>query len=174
MAWLRTAFPRAILQRARQTGHCLCEEGFQLPVPLQCRKIMQNANMFPVFKVSAGPWTLTGKIWVRPASFPSLPYMNFGKIVLWSGKFQILFWRLCFCVLYDKFCSAKLYLHWSTSLYTFNAGMMNLKHVTLHISSMKRPGWKTKERNRQKLRKKKRKKKKKKLLKRIMQVKHIL
>ena len=33
-------------------------------------------------------------IWVGPASFPSLSYINFGKIVLQSGKFQILFWRL--------------------------------------------------------------------------------
>ena len=49
-----------------------------------------------VFKISAGPRTLTGKIWVGPASFPSLSYIpvNFGEIVLRSGKFQILFWRL--------------------------------------------------------------------------------
>ena len=33
-------------------------------------------------------------IWVGPASFPSLSYINFGKIVLRSGKFQTLFWRL--------------------------------------------------------------------------------
>ena len=51
--------------------------------------------MHSVFKISAGPRTLTGKIWVGPASFPSLSYINFGKIVLRSGKFQILFWRLC-------------------------------------------------------------------------------
>ena len=44
----------------------------------------------PVFEISAGPLTLTGKIWVSPASFPSLSYINFGKIVLRSGKFQIL------------------------------------------------------------------------------------
>ena len=53
---------------------------------------------YSVFKISAGPRTLTGKIWVGPASFPSLSYINiyinFGKIVLRSGKFQILFWRL--------------------------------------------------------------------------------
>ena len=47
-----------------------------------------------VFKISAGPRTLTGKICVGPASFSSLSYINFPKIVLWSGKFQILFWRL--------------------------------------------------------------------------------
>ena len=41
--------------------------------------------------LSAGLQTLTGKTWVGPASFPSLPYINFGKIVLQSGKFQILF-----------------------------------------------------------------------------------
>ena len=46
-----------------------------------------------VFKISAGLQTLTGKTWVGPASFPSLPYI-LGKIVLWSGKFQILFWGL--------------------------------------------------------------------------------
>ena len=49
---------------------------------------------YAVFKISAGPQTLTVKIWVGPASFPSLSYINFGKIVLRSGKFQILFWRL--------------------------------------------------------------------------------
>ena len=48
-----------------------------------------------VFEISAAPWTLTGKTWVGQASFPSLPYINFGKIVLRSSKFQILFWRLC-------------------------------------------------------------------------------
>ena len=48
----------------------------------------------PVFKISAGPRTLTDKICVGPASFPSLSYINFAKIVLRSGKFQILFWRL--------------------------------------------------------------------------------
>ena len=49
-----------------------------------------------VFKISDGPRTLTGKIWVGPASFPSLRYMyiNFGKIMLRSGMFHILFWRL--------------------------------------------------------------------------------
>ena len=35
---------------------------------------------------------------VGPTGFPSLPYINFGKIVLRSGKFPILFWRLCLCV----------------------------------------------------------------------------
>ena len=47
-----------------------------------------------VFKISAGLRTLTGKIWVGPASFPFLSYVNLDKIVLWSCKFQILFWRL--------------------------------------------------------------------------------
>ena len=47
-----------------------------------------------VIKISAGPQTLTGKIWVGLASFPSLSCINFGKIMLWSGNFQILFWRL--------------------------------------------------------------------------------
>ena len=44
-----------------------------------------------VFKISARPWTLTSKIRVGLASFPSLSYINFGKIVLWSGKFETLF-----------------------------------------------------------------------------------
>ena len=48
----------------------------------------------PVFKISAGPQTLTGKIGVSPAGFPFLSYINLGKIVLWYSKFQILFWRL--------------------------------------------------------------------------------
>ena len=47
-----------------------------------------------VFKMSAGPWTLTGKTVVGPAGFPSLPCLNFDKILLLSSKFQILFWRL--------------------------------------------------------------------------------
>ena len=47
-----------------------------------------------VFKISVGQLTLTGKIWICPTSFPSLSYINFGKIVLRSGEFQILFWRL--------------------------------------------------------------------------------
>ena len=37
-----------------------------------------------VFKISAGPRTLTGKIWVGPASFPSLSYINIYK-----------FWQNC-------------------------------------------------------------------------------
>ena len=43
--------------------------------------------LISVFKISAGPRTLTGKICVGPASFPSLSYINFAKIVLRSGKF---------------------------------------------------------------------------------------
>ena len=54
----------------------------------------QNIMAWSVFKTSAGPRTLPSKIWVSPASFPSLSYINFGKIVLQSCKFQILFWRL--------------------------------------------------------------------------------
>ena len=45
----------------------------------------------PVFKISARPRTLTGKIWVGQANFPSLSYIHFGKIVLQFDKFQILF-----------------------------------------------------------------------------------
>ena len=47
-----------------------------------------------VFKISVGPGTLTGKIWVGPASFTSLSYINFGRIVLQSSKFKIFFWKL--------------------------------------------------------------------------------
>ena len=57
-------------------------------------KWTKNFITITVFKISAGPRTLTGKIWVGLASFPSLSYINIGKIVLRSGKFQILFWRL--------------------------------------------------------------------------------
>ena len=64
----------------------------------RCPNVFQghpsNFKVTPVFKISAGPRTLTGKIWVGPASFPFLSYINFRKIVLRSGKFQILFWRL--------------------------------------------------------------------------------
>ena len=42
----------------------------------------QQQAIQAVLKKSAEPWTLTGKTWVGPASFPSLPYINFGKIVL--------------------------------------------------------------------------------------------
>ena len=57
--------------------------------------VLGSANRWvTVFKICARPPTLTGKNGVSPASFPSLPYINFGKIVLRSGKLQILFWRL--------------------------------------------------------------------------------
>ena len=62
---------------------------------LWVHQYFKNRYMHTVFKISAGPQTLTGKTGVGPAGFPSLPYINFGKIVLRSGKFQILFWRLC-------------------------------------------------------------------------------
>ena len=39
---------------------------------------------YTVFKISAGPRTLTGKIWVGPASIPSLSYINIYK-----------FWQNC-------------------------------------------------------------------------------
>ena len=38
-------------------------------------------NPVAVFKLSARLRTLTGKIWVGPVSFPSLSYINFGKIM---------------------------------------------------------------------------------------------
>ena len=60
----------------------------------QYRKSHCGDKTISVFKLSAGPGTLTSKIWVGPASFPSLSKKNFGKIMLQSGKFQILFWRL--------------------------------------------------------------------------------
>ena len=53
-----------------------------------------NLTTSTVFKITTGPRTLTGKIWVGPASSTSLSYINFGKIVFQSGKFKILFWRL--------------------------------------------------------------------------------
>ena len=49
------------------------------------------------FKISAGPQTLTRKIWVGLASFPSLSYINVGKIVLRS-VLQIVFWRLKYLI----------------------------------------------------------------------------
>ena len=49
-----------------------------------------------VFKISAGPQALDCKTGVSLASFPSLLYINFGKIVLRSSKFQILFWGVFF------------------------------------------------------------------------------
>ena len=67
--------------------------------------------MYTVFKISAGPWTLTGKTGVVPAGFPSLPYTNFGKIVLRSGKFH-LFWRLCICGADSRFAPSQ----WETAL----------------------------------------------------------
>ena len=56
--------------------------------------IMITGNLRTVFKISAGPRTLTAKTGIGPASFPSIPYINLGKIVLLSGKFHILFWTL--------------------------------------------------------------------------------
>ena len=50
--------------------------------------------IFTVSKISARPRTLTGKTGFSPASFASLPCINFGKVMLQSSKFQILFWRL--------------------------------------------------------------------------------
>ena len=45
-------------------------------------RISCNFHQIAVFKISARPQTLIGKIWVGPASFPSLSYINFGKIGL--------------------------------------------------------------------------------------------
>ena len=61
------------------------------PMMIQFTAIYMSNSASAVFKISAGPRTLTGKIWVGPTSFPSLSYINLGKIVLWSRKFQILF-----------------------------------------------------------------------------------
>ena len=74
----------------------------------------------PAFKISAGPQTLTDKISLAPASFPSLSYINFGKIMLWSSKFQILFWRLEFLNFDSRKCvwnviwNAAAILPWSS------------------------------------------------------------
>ena len=72
-----------------------------------------------VFKISAGPRTLTGKIWVGPASSP-LSYINFGKIVLRSGKFQILFWRLRPSLLTHIYASLSLSGLKSCTIWTLN------------------------------------------------------
>ena len=61
-------------------------------VALRLLKCLQM-SWHTILEISAGLWTLTGKIWLGPATFPSLSY-NFGKIMLRSSKFQILFWRL--------------------------------------------------------------------------------
>ena len=47
-----------------------------------------------VFKISAGPQTLTAKIESVQQAFLLYPIKFSGKIVLQSGKFQMLFWRL--------------------------------------------------------------------------------
>ena len=76
-------------------------------------KLQWNLNKnLSVFKISAGQQTLTGKIWVCPASYPSLSYINFGKIVLRSGKFQILFWRLIYVASFEKMHLKKLSRKW--------------------------------------------------------------
>ena len=91
-------FPACSRQAAR--GLHFCETSLLLLIK-HFRNVFDFAcsttstYLYPVFKISARPQTLTGKIWVGPASFPSLLYINFGKIALWSGKFEILFWRLC-------------------------------------------------------------------------------
>ena len=70
---------------------CIEREGWAVIHPIW---VLCNVGPRTVFKINAGLRPLTGKIWVVPASFPSLSYINFGKIVLRSSKFQIIFWRL--------------------------------------------------------------------------------
>ena len=77
--------------------------------------LSKSLYIYTVFKISAGPRTLTGKIWVGPASFPSLSYINFGKIVLRSGKFQILFWRLYIQQILQSFLLIKSLTSWMIS-----------------------------------------------------------
>ena len=85
-----------------------------------------NSYISTVFKLSVGLRTLTAKIWVGPANFPSLSYINFRKIVLWYGKFQILFWRLyginpsslCFQFkLHYDFSIFYLFIRWLSFIY---------------------------------------------------------
>ena len=65
--------------RSEQKGRHFAEDIFK------CIFMNQNVcHMSSVFKISAGPRTLTGKIWVGPASFPSLSYINIYK-----------FWQNC-------------------------------------------------------------------------------
>ena len=68
---------------------------------LSSYRYMVISDIHTVFKISVWPQTLMGKIWVSPASFPFLSYINFGKIVLRSSKFQILFWRLFTVLLFE-------------------------------------------------------------------------
>ena len=42
-------------------------------------------------KCRTGPQTLTGKIWVGPASSPSLSYINFGKLCFGPSSFRSYF-----------------------------------------------------------------------------------
>ena len=81
-----------------------------------------------VFKMRTRPQTLTGKIWVGLARFPSLSYMDFGKIVLRSGKFQILFWRL------QTIC---VWPHWSECFNAFCFYTDMLSTVSLSVINTK-------------------------------------
>ena len=75
-------------------------------------------------------YDLTGKTWVNPASFPSLPYINLCKIVLWSSKFQILFWRLS-NGFETHFCKISEVLNQKN--YTFNfSHVINARHIYSH------------------------------------------
>ena len=112
--------------------------------------VQSFSSCWSVFKISAGAQTLTGKICVSPASFPPLSYINFGKTVLRSGKFQILFWRLLLMIMIlncrDHFGCAPsqwetillcnvishwlgAYIKWSLELFHFIDQMISFKLV---------------------------------------------
>ena len=89
-----------------------------------------------VFKISVGQWTLTGKIWVNLASFPSLSYVNFGKIVLQSSKFHILFRRLILTT-FHHWLHQRL-SHWQLPMQPRMTKMIMIWHVMSKNHEIKR------------------------------------
>ena len=104
--------------------------GSQLPqYHVGTHHITTNSILQPQsFKISARPRNRDSKILVGLASFPSLSYINFGKIVHRSGKFQILFWRLQPCTYVIVY-----YLH------MFPCPLTSFISVSTHIPTS--PGW---------------------------------
>ena len=60
-------------------------------------------------------FSLQNKCWTAGVGLADFPSLNFGKIVLWSGKFKILFWRLlftsrrCDCSFFMALCGVSSY-----------------------------------------------------------------
>ena len=83
--WVNTNFTESIHKYIVQTWHVLLKitmaatTWFTADCLGRTLLVWLRWTAEAVFKISAGPWTLTSKIWVGPASFPSLPYINFGK-----------------------------------------------------------------------------------------------